>query len=120
MFNINKNFQRLNKDAVMPYKEGSWYNLLSCNEVYIPPNNKSEIVSTGIAVKIPKGYIGICIINEDLANKYCFHVSDGLKILAGNELHQLDLLIVNQDKGTHVILKNTPFAKLIIIKAKTL
>lgn len=106
--------KKLNENAKLPERkrEGDAGLDLYCIEnVEINPL-EIKLISTGIAVEIPKGYVGIIKDRSGLAVK-------GLHVLAGvvdeNYRGEIKVIVINLSKEKFCLEKNSRVAQLLIL-----
>ncbi|MEM5820055.1 MAG: dUTP diphosphatase [Candidatus Aenigmatarchaeota archaeon] len=106
--------KRLNENAKLPERkrEGdAGLDLYSIEDIEINPN-EIKLVSTGIAIEIPKGYVGIIKDRSGLATK-------GLHVLAGvideNYRGEVKIVLINLGKEKIFLEKYSRVAQLLIL-----
>lgn len=106
--------KRLNENAKLPERkrEGdAGLDLYSIEDIEINPN-EIKSVSTGIAIEIPKGYVGIIKDRSGLATK-------GLHVLAGvideNYRGEVKIVLINLGKEKIFLEKYSRVAQLLIL-----
>ncbi|MBU5682719.1 MAG: dUTP diphosphatase [Candidatus Aenigmatarchaeota archaeon] len=106
--------KRLNESAKLPERkrEGdAGLDLYSIEDIEINPN-EIKLVSTGIAIEIPKGYVGIIKDRSGLATK-------GLHVLAGvideNYRGEVKIVLINLGKEKIFLEKYSRVAQLLIL-----
>ncbi|MFH7903023.1 MAG: dUTP diphosphatase [Candidatus Aenigmatarchaeota archaeon] len=106
--------KRLNENAKLPERkrEGdAGLDLYSIEDIEINPN-EIKSVSTGIAIEIPKGYVGIIKDRSGLAIK-------GLHVLAGvideNYRGEIKIVLINLGKEKIFLEKYSRVAQLLIL-----
>ena len=106
--------KKLSENAALPRyaKPGdAGMDFYSNEELTILPNER-KLVSTGISMAIPKGYVGLIWDKSGIATKH------GIKTMAGvidsSYRGEVKILIHNLSNQTHKIEKNTKVAQMLI------
>ena len=106
--------KKLSEDATLPrYAQpgDAGMDFYSNEEITILPNER-KLVSTGISMAIPKGYVGLIWDKSGIATKH------GIKTMAGvidsSYRGEVKILIHNLSNQTHKIEKNTKVAQMLI------
>jgi len=106
--------KKLREDAKLPYKKhkgDAGLDLYTIEDIELEPN-EIKVVSTGIAIEIPRGYFGLIKDRSSLSMK-------GLHVLAGvideNYRGEIKIVLCNLSKEPLRIDKYSRIAQLIII-----
>jgi len=107
--------KKLRADAKLPVRkrEGdAGLDLYSVEDVTLKPG-EWKAVSTGIAVEIPKGYVGIVKDRSGLALKYALHCLAG--VIDENYRGEIKVVLINLgDKEVHLE-KGSRIAQLLLV-----
>jgi len=107
--------KRLDKEAKLPVRkrEGDAGLDLYSNQMVVLNPGERTMVSTGIAIEIPKGYVGIIKDRSGLAAK------QGLTTIAGvvdeNYRGEVKVVLLNTGNEQVILDKHTRIAQLLII-----
>ena len=106
--------KKLSEDATLPrYAQpgDAGMDFYSNEEITILPNER-KLVSTGISMAIPEGYVGLIWDKSGISTKH------GIKTMAGvidsSYRGEVKILIHNLSNQTHKIEKNTKVAQMLI------
>ena len=106
--------KKLNENATLPKyaKPGdAGMDFYSNEETTIQPNER-KLISTGIAMAIPSGYVGLIWDKSGIATKH------GIKTMAGvvdsGYRGEVKILVHNLSDNPHTIEKNTKVAQMLI------
>jgi dUTP pyrophosphatase len=110
--------QLLKDDAKVPvraHKTDVGYDLFA-SENRIIENNQRQLISTGIAVKIPDGYYGRVAPRSGLSTK---GIDIGAGVIDPGYTGELKVLMINNEKTWHTVYKGDKIAQLILEKVST-
>jgi dUTP pyrophosphatase len=108
--------QKLTKNAVVPEQKtngSAGYDLYTNNKGTIKSQKQPTIVTTGIAVKIPKGYVGIIKSRSGLSAKHGIEVGAG--VIDSDYTGELKVILYNHGDEDFKYKENTRIAQMIII-----
>ena len=115
------NIKRLHEDAVIPAyaKAGdAGVDLISTIDVTVYPEERT-IVSTGIAIEIPLGYVGLIHPRSGLALNYGLSIVNTPGTIDAGYRGEIKVIIINHDKwAPHHIAKGDKIAQLVIQKVE--
>lgn len=108
--------KKVNPEAIIPkyaHLGDAGFDLYTCNDVSLQSMQRTQ-VSTGIALEIPDGYVGLIWDKSGLSHK------QGIKTLGGviDSGYRGEILvgIVNLDSQTQIFKKGSKVAQMIIQK----
>lgn len=111
----------LSQDAKMPTRgtsESAGYDLYATEDVVIE-NQKSVLVHLGVAVEIPKGYVGLLFARSGLANKKHLRPSNCVGVIDSDYRGEVMISLYNDNYHTihneQVIQKGDRIAQLVIL-----
>jgi len=107
--------KKLLKEAKLPVRkrEGdAGLDLYSVEDVNLNPG-EWKAISTGIAVEIPKGYVGLIKDRSGLALKYALHCLAG--VIDENYRGEIKVVVINLGREKVFIQKGTRIAQLLLV-----
>ena len=106
--------KKLHPQATLPnyaHPQDAGMDFYSNEETILLPN-KRKLISTGISMAIPSGYVGLIWDKSGIASKY------GIKTMAGvidsNYRGEIKILLHNLSSETFKIERNTKIAQMLI------
>lgn len=116
---MNLKIKKLNNDAKIPkyaYPDDAAFDLFSIENVQVTPDQRVQ-VSTGIAIQIPKGHVGLIWDKSGLSHKH------GLKVLGGvidsGYRGEIKVCLINLGQELYQVEKGHKVAQMIIQKKET-
>lgn len=110
--------KKLNKEATIPTcaTEGSaGYDLYSLNEKVTIESNESYLFDTGIAIEIPKGYVGLIFARSGLATKLGLAPSTKVSVIDSDYRGDIRISLFNHSKSAVFLEEKTRIAQLVIV-----
>jgi len=111
--------KKLNSEAIVPHyahQDDAGFDLFSINDIEIPPRSRAQ-VSTGIAMEIPAGFVGLIWDKSGLSHKH------GLKTLGGvidaGYRGEVKVGLINLSAETYLLAKGHKVAQMIIQQKET-
>ena len=111
--------KKLDNEAIVPqyaHPDDAGFDLFSLNDIEIPPRSRAQ-VSTGIAMEIPTGFVGLIWDKSGLSHKH------GLKTLGGvidsGYRGEVKVGLINLSAETYILEKGHKVAQMIIQKKET-
>ena len=107
--------KKLLKEAKLPVRkrEGdAGLDLYSVEDVNLNPG-EWKAIPTGIAVEIPKGYVGLIKDRSGLALKYALHCLAG--VIDENYRGEIKVIVINLGREKVFIQKGTRIAQLLLV-----
>ncbi|MEO2154285.1 MAG: dUTP diphosphatase [Nanoarchaeota archaeon] len=107
--------KKLNEDAKLPVKKrkgDAGFDLYSNEEVILKPGER-KLISTGIAIEIPKGYFGLIKDRSGLAAKNGLHCLAG--VIDSNYRGEVKVVLINLGNEEVKLEKYSRIAQLLII-----
>jgi len=107
--------KKLLKEAKLPVRkrEGdAGLDLYSVEDVNLNPG-EWKAIPTGIAVEIPKGYVGLIKDRSGLALKYALHCLAG--VIDENYRGEIKVVVINLGREKVFIQKGTRIAQLLLV-----
>lgn len=110
------NIKKLHEDAIIPTYARAWdagadlYAIEDCTVYY----NSREIVGTGIAIEIPKGYVGLIHPRSGMAAKYGITVLNAPGTIDAGYRGEIKVILVNHTGIDYDITKGDKIAQLVI------
>jgi len=112
----NLEFKRLSSTATLPTRgslHAGGYDLYASELVGFIVGNDSRLVSTGIAVKIPTGYVGIIKPRSGLAVKHGFDIGAG--VIDSDYRGEIKVLMRKHNLGTYTVGVGDRIAQIVIV-----
>ncbi len=110
--------QLITEDAIMPqyaHDTDAGMDIFAAESLIIKPNHRA-LVSTGICMAIPEGYVGLVWDKSGLA------VKNGVKTMAGvidsGYRGEIKICLINLSSKDHPIQKGTKIAQMLIQKVE--
>ena len=113
-------FKKLNQSAQMPTYAKPWdagadlYANEDCTIYY----NSHNTVSTGIAVEIPAGYVGLIHPRSGMASKHGITVLNSPGTIDAGYRGELKVILVNHTGIDYEVIKGDKIAQLVIQKVE--
>ena len=111
--------KKLNNEAIVPHyahPNDAGFDVFSINDIEIPPRSRAQ-VSTGIAMEIPEGFVGLIWDKSGLSHKH------GLKTLGGvidsGYRGEVKVGLINLSAETYLLEKGHKVAQMIIQQKET-
>jgi deoxyuridine 5'-triphosphate nucleotidohydrolase len=107
--------RRLNKESNLPFratKGAGGYDLSSTIDGVIPARGKINI-DLGIAIRIPKGYVGLIKIRSSLGNK---SLDTGAGVIDSDYRGPITAILFNHSDQDFEVTKGSRIAQLLILK----
>lgn len=109
-------FKKLRDDAVVPTKShpsDAGFDLVSIDRVKLMPGERF-LTSTGIAVAIPDGFVGLVAPRSGLANKYGISVTNAPGIVDSGYRGELKVIVHNLGIEAFNIAPGDRIAQLVV------
>ncbi len=116
---IELHVQKLHPDAVLPFKKNKWdagFDLVSIEDVELYRHEATKI-KTGIALAIPKGYVGLIWDRSGMGSK-------GIKVMGGviDSTYRGEIIVcllynIRHDTSPHEIKKGDKIAQILFAKS---
>ena len=106
--------KKLNQEAVVPQyiRQGdAALDLYSCESLVITPNSR-KLVSTGVAMAIPLGYVGLIWDRSGMAANYGIKSMGG--VIDSNYRGELKIILHNLSEQEFVVEKGMRIAQILI------
>lgn len=116
--NMKVNIKKLNNNAILP-TYGSEFSagadLYSCMEqaVSIEPG-KTELIPTGIAMEIPKGYVGLIYARSGLATKRGLAPANKVGVIDSDYRGELLVALFNQGRTAQIVEPGERIAQIVL------
>ena len=114
-------FTKLNENAVSPQRatdEAAGYDLSAVveqSELFLSPQ-ESKMISTGIAVEIPRGYVGLLFGRSGLGCKENLRLANCVGVIDSDYRGEIKVCLYNDSSTkTNVIKNGTRIAQLVIV-----
>lgn len=110
-------FKRLRDDACLPeqaHPGDAGYDLISPDSIILAPMQK-KLVSTGIAVAIPEGFVGLVCPRSGLALKMGITVLNAPGIIDSGYRGEVGVILVNLSSQDVSLPKKTKVAQLVVV-----
>jgi dUTP pyrophosphatase len=114
------NIKKLNPDAIIPTYAREWdagADLYADNDYMIYYNDR-EVVSTGIAVEIPVGHVGLIHPRSGMASKYGITVLNSPGTIDAGYRGELKVILVNHTGTNYEVKRGDKIAQLVIQKVE--
>ena len=105
--------KKLNPEAILPsyaHKGDAGLDLYSCEDCVIPAGER-KIVSTGLSIELPEGYVALVWDKSGIAN-------NGIHCIAGvgdsGYRGEYKIVLLNTSKENYIIKKGNKIAQLLI------
>ena len=102
--------KKLNKEATIPTCAtlgSAGYDLYSLNEKVTIESNTSYLFDTGIAIEIPKGYVGLIFARSGLASKLGLAPSTKVSVIDSDYRGDIRVSLFNHSKTTVLLEEKT-------------
>jgi len=113
---VNVKIKKLDKDAFIPAQaninDAGW-DICAIGNYYIKPN-RTELVKTGLAVEIPKGYELQIRGKSGNALKRGLNIAQGIGTIDSGYRGEIGVLLHNMDCWTKTILEGDMIAQLVL------
>lgn len=110
-------FMKMSPDAPIPTRQTSGaagFDLHASHDSYVPSLSRPMVVSTGIAVQIPAGYVGLIRDRSGLARKHGLLVMGG--VIDSDYTGEIMVMLSQLDNtGFYEIKKGDRIAQLLIV-----
>jgi dUTP pyrophosphatase len=109
-------FKRLTPDAIAPTQQtdgAAGFDLHALTDVTLYPGERS-LVKTGIAVQIPKGYVGMVCSRSGLALKHGVFVLNAPGIVDSDYRGDVGVILMNMGGYEYTVLSGDRIAQLVI------
>lgn len=110
--------KKLNKEATIPTcatNGSAGYDLYSLNEKVTIESNESYLFDTGIAIEIPKGYVGLIFARSGLATKLGLAPSTKVSVIDSDYRGDIRISLFNHSKSAVFLEEKTRIAQLVIV-----
>lgn len=110
--------KKLNKEATIPTCAtlgSAGYDLYSLNEKVTIESNESYLFDTGIAIEIPKGYVGLIFARSGLASKLGLAPSTKVSVIDSDYRGDIRISLFNHSKTAVLLEEKTRIAQLVIV-----
>lgn len=110
--------KKLNKEATIPTcatNGSAGYDLYSLNEKVTINSNESYLFDTGIAIEIPKGYVGLIFARSGLASKLGLAPSTKVSVIDSDYRGDIRVSLFNHSKSAVLLEEKTRIAQLVIV-----
>lgn len=110
--------KKLNKEATIPTCAtlgSAGYDLYSLNEKVTIESNTSYLFDTGIAIEIPKGYVGLIFARSGLATKLGLAPSTKVSVIDSDYRGDIKVSLFNHSKTAVLLEEKTRIAQLVIV-----
>lgn len=110
------NIKKLNEDAIIPTYARAWdagadlYAIEDCTIHY----NDREIIGTGIAIEIPKGYVGLIHPRSGMAANHGITVLNSPGTIDSGYRGEIKVILVNHTGVSYDVKKGDKIAQLVI------
>lgn len=111
------NIKLLNSDAVIPKRgtiDSAGYDIYSTEEKIIK-SHETELISTGIATEIPKGYFGGVFARSGLSVKEGLRPANCVAVIDADYRGEIRVPLHNDSSEDRTIIKGERIAQLVII-----
>lgn len=75
----------------------------------------SAIISTGVFIEIPEGYVGLLFARSSLGFKYSCTLANSVGVIDSDYRGEIKAKIVNHGKEAHTFTPGERFAQLVIV-----
>ena len=120
MSTIRINIKKLNENAQMPTYAKAWdagADLYASQDCLIHYNDRN-LVSTGIAIEIPEGYVGLIHPRSGMAANHGITVLNSPGTIDAGYRGELKVILVNHTGIDYQITKGDKIAQLVIQKVE--
>ena len=113
-------FTKLNKNAVSPQRatdEAAGYDLSAVIEqkgIFLSPE-ESKMISTGIAVEIPRGYVGFLFGRSGLGCKENLRLANCVGVIDSDYRGEIKVCLYNDSSVNKLVENGTRIAQLVIV-----
>ena len=110
--------KKLNKEATIPTCAtlgSAGYDLYSLNEKVTIESNESYLFDTGIAIEIPKGYVGLIFARSGLASKLGLAPSTKVSVIDSDYRGDIRVSLFNHSKSAVLLEEKTRIAQLVLV-----
>lgn len=113
-------FTKLNKNAVSPQRatdEAAGYDLSAVIEqkgIFLSPE-ESKMISTGIAVEIPRGYVGLLFGRSGLGCKENLRLANCVGVIDSDYRGEIKVCLYNDSSVNKLVENGTRIAQLVIV-----
>lgn len=113
-------FTKLNENAVSPQRatdEAAGYDLSAVveqNEIFLSPQ-ESKMISTGIAVEIPRGYVGLLFGRSGLGCKENLRLANCVGVIDSDYRGEIKACLYNDSSVNKLVENGTRIAQLVIV-----
>jgi dUTP pyrophosphatase len=110
-------FKRLSPDATVPSKShpsDAGYDLVATEHFVIPPGQR-HMTSTGVAVAIPAGFVGLVAPRSGLAYKHGVSVTNAPGIVDSGYRGELKVIVHNLGAEAFTINPGDRIAQLVVV-----
>jgi dUTP pyrophosphatase len=94
------------------------YDLVAAEQAFIPPRG-TKVVSTGLKVQLPSGYVGLVCSRSGLAAKHRVFVLNAPGVIDSDYRGELKVILASLD-GAYMVEAGDRIAQLMVIPATTL
>jgi dUTP pyrophosphatase len=114
---INKipiKIKKLSEDAIIPsyaHPGDAGLDLFSCEDCIIKPDEK-YLISTGLSIELPEGYVGLVWDKSGIASKKAITTMAG--VIEYTYRGEYKILMINLSKEDYIVKKGDKIAQLLI------
>lgn len=110
--------KKINNDAKMPMyatQEAAGADLFACiDENVCIKSGETVMIKTGLAMELPKGYVGLVYARSGLAFKKGIAPSNKVGVIDSDYRGEIMVALHNHSKEDHIIEKHERIAQLVI------
>lgn len=111
--------KKLNENAIIPThgsEEAAGYDLYICSDkiITIPPK-MSQMISTGLAIEIPKGYFGAIFARSGLASKKGLRPANCVGVIDSDYRGEIQVCLFNDSNIVNNLLPKERIAQLVLL-----